>query len=89
MREAASKEWQSQDSQDGTAVPSTAQTDLSSKRWSLLSKAESYRDKFRGREAHDHHQKHMTTIKSEGPRTELKSMFEEEEGREFVPGIAR
>jgi len=28
------------------------------------------------------------TIKSEAARTELKSMFEEEEGKDFVPGLA-
>ena len=85
MRE-PTKEWESHDSQDGTAVPSTAQTDLSSKRWSLLSKAESVRDKLRWRESND--PRHMTTIKSEAARTELKSMFEEEEGKDFVPGLA-
>ena len=35
----------------------------------------------------------MTTIASEGPRTELMSMFEVEEGqaegRDVVPGLAR
>ena len=81
-----SKEWASQDSQDGTAVPSTAQTNVSSKRWSFLSKAESTRNKLNGKDGDD--RRHMTTIKSEGPRTELKSMFEVEEAKECIPGLA-
>ncbi|KAL6716814.1 hypothetical protein ACLMJK_004726 [Lecanora helva] len=80
------KEWISQDSQGDTAVPSTAQTDRSSKRWSLVSRAGEMMDKRRGQG--DDQRKNMTTIKSEGPRTELKSMYEEEEGKEFVPGLA-
>lgn len=81
------KEWQSQDSRDGTAVPSTTQTDVSSKRWSFLSKTGSVKDKLRGKEAND--PKPMTTIVSEGPRTELKSMSEDEEGKEYLPGLAQ
>ena len=81
------KEWQSQDSRDGTAVPSTAQTDVSSKRWSFLSKTGSIKDKPRGKEGID--QKQMTTIHSEGPRTELKSMYEDDEGKECLPGLAQ
>ena len=77
------KGWESQDS---TAVPSTAHTDRSSKRWSVLSRGGSTMDKRRAKDGDD--QKHMTTIKSEAPRTELKSMYEEEEGKEFIPGLA-
>ena len=79
------KEWASQDSQEGTAVPSTAQTDMSSKRWSFLSRHGSFK---KAGSKNDQEQKHMTTIKSEGPRTELKSMFEADEGKDFVPGLA-
>ena len=79
------KEWQSQDSRDGTAVPSTAQTDRSSRRWSFLSGSGFSKEKMRVREGEI--PQHMTTIKSEGPRTDLKSMSEDEEGKEFIPGL--
>lgn len=45
--------------------------------------------KLKGIEGEDinHEPKHMTTIQSEGPRTELKSLCEIEEGKEFMPGL--
>ena len=88
-RRGSDKNWESQDSQEGTAVPSTAgATDVSSRRWSFLSRHGSFMSKVREKDVEGN--RHMTTIQSDGPRTELKSLFEVGEGEgEMIPGIAR
>ena len=73
------KSWVSQDNHDETAVPSAM--DRSSKRWSFLSRKTSTKSDFIG---HGHPR---TTTSEYGPRTELKSIFETEEG-DFIPGLA-
>lgn len=85
----AEKSWESHDSSDGTAGPNTANTDRSSKRWSFLSRDGSLKKK-KGEDAGAVGRQHMTTIHSEGPRTESKSMFEEDEsGKEVIPGLPK
>lgn len=37
----------------------------------------------------NHEPRHMTTIESYGPRTELKSFGMEEEGKDIIPGLAK
>ena len=74
------KVWDSHDSQEETAVRST--DDRSSRRWSFLS-----RDGAKGPQRDS---RHLSTVQSEGMRTELKSMFEDtEEVDDVVPGLAR
>ena len=74
------KSWVSQDSHDETAVPSTV--DGSSKRWSFLSRKTSKKSRVNG------HGLPSTTRSENGPRTELKSIFETEEVGDFIPGLA-
>ena len=60
------KHWETEDSQECTAVPSTAGgTDPSSKRWSFLSRHGSFKSKNKVED-----EKHMTTINSQGLRTD-------------------
>lgn len=71
-----------EDSRDETAVPSTA--DGSSRRWSFLSRKTSTVSKG------NRHGGDLSTIRSEyGPRTELRSVFENEEIGDFIPGLAK
>lgn len=77
------KEWESQDSQEETAVRSNV--DRSSGRWSFLSRGNSTKLKVPGQRD----SRHLSTVQSEGMRTELKSMFEDNEEVDVMPGLAR
>lgn len=80
------QEWESQDSQDDTAVRSNMdRSDRSSGRWSFLSRKDSTKLKVPGQKD----SRHLSTVQSEGMRTELKSMFEDNEEVDVMPGLAK